>query len=490
MTRSSRSFLWSEPRPRKISLVYASKSTQSRQQINAITSFIDASQVYGNSEATARELRSFSGGRLRQAPNGLLPFNTASLPMEGVGQHAQTLAELRMAGDIRANEAPGLTAMHTLFVAEHNRLAGELAANHPAWGDERIFQRARKLVGAQMQVITYLEWLPALIGAAAPDLSQFQYRPETDPRISNEFATALFRIGHTMVSPLVMRMKPDYTLAENPSLSLAEAFFNPANLTTVEDYEYYLQGMAMQWHQEVDQRVIDPLRNALFGAPGNGGLDLAALNVQRGREHGLADYNSVRVAYGLPRVMDWSDISSDRALQAAFAETYGDINNVDLWPAALAEDRAPGSAVGELVTAAMAQEFTRLAEGDAFFFLWDDALSEADRAELEATSLADIIERNNSLQVQDNVFVVPQPALEMKKILARGDAGIELRFMSEPGYAYQIYYGESPDDTPTPLLPDALEPTTTVFLMECLDPHAFSAKERFYRIARQAVSEE
>ena len=87
-----------------------------------------------------------------------------------------------------------------------------------------------------------------------------------------------------------------------------------------------------------DTMVIDELRNFLFGPPGAGGFDLASLNIQRGRDHGLADYNSVREAYGLPRAVGFEDVSLDPGVQERLAAAYGDVDAVDLWVGGLAED--------------------------------------------------------------------------------------------------------------------------------------------------------
>ena len=108
-----------------------------RQQVNEITHYIDASSVYGSDEVRAAALRTNDGtGRLKVSEGNLLMFNTEGLPNGG-----GTGPELFLAGDVRANEQVGLTAMHTLFVREHNRRVAELARDSTLSGDE-LYERA------------------------------------------------------------------------------------------------------------------------------------------------------------------------------------------------------------------------------------------------------------------------------------------------------------------------------------------------------------
>ena len=213
---------------------------------------------------------------------------------------------------------------------EHNRLADQIAADNPAWSDEDIYQRARKLVGAEIQVITYKEFLPALLGIFAPSINSV-YDPNLNASVLTEFSTALFRVGHTMLSPNLLRIQNDGTAAPGGPMGLRHAFFLQQNLAGAGELEYFLKGLASDQQQEVDMHIVDDVRDFLFGEPIPGGFDLATLNIQRGRDHGLPGYNAIRVAFGLSAVASFADITSDPAIQAGLQSLYGDVNNIDPW---------------------------------------------------------------------------------------------------------------------------------------------------------------
>src|SRR5207247_1722010 len=140
--------------------------------------------------------------------------------------------------------------------------------------------------------------------------------------------------------------------------------------------------------EEVDTKVVDSLRNFLFGPPGAGGLDLASLNIQRGRDHGLADYNTARAAYGLPRVRTFAQITSDPALQKALQQLYGDVNHIDLWVGGLAEDHLPGASMGPTFARIIGDQFARVRDGDRFWF--ERTFTGRQLEDLEHTTLADV----------------------------------------------------------------------------------------------------
>jgi len=370
-----------------------------RQQVTKISTFIDASMIYGSDVTRANALRTFTGGLLKTSAGNLPPLNTAGLENAN-DAHIFPDSSMFLAGDVRANENLELTSLHTLFIREHNQLASAIAVANPKLTDEQIYQRARRLVMAEVQAITYQEFLPAMLGAKA--LRPYQgYRPDVNPGLATEFSTAGFRVGHTLINDDIQFLDNEGVEAR-AGLPLAFAFFNPGPLKE-SGPDGLLKYLATDNTQEVDPQLVEGLRNFLFGPPGAGGLDLASINIQRGRDHGLPDYNTVRVAYGLPRVTSMAQVTSDVGLQGKLLSLYGSVDSMDLWVAGLAEDHVAGSSVGPTFQKIIAHQFERTRDGDANWF--ERSFSGRQLAALRATKLSDIIRRNTSLtKIQDNVF--------------------------------------------------------------------------------------
>jgi peroxidase len=381
-----------------------------REQFNENSAYVDASMVYGSNATRADALRTHTGGQLATTSGGMmLPYNTGLLPNANGGVEPDET--LFLAGDVRANEQLGLTSMHTLFVREHNRLAADISASNPGWTDEQVYQQTRKIVGAMVQNITYREFLPSLLGDAAPSLDSAAYGSTVDATLSNEFATAAYRLGHTQVSSQLVRLDHTGNPAPGGNVDLTDAFFVPSFLTSPDEVDFLLHGLATQVQQTTDVHMIDALRNAMFGPPGSGGLDLLSINIQRGRDHGLGTLTELQDELGISVAMSFEDITSDPALQSQLALLYADVTEVDLWIGLLAEDAMSGSAVGPTMSRVIADQFENLMVGDRFFFLWDDDLS-ADEVEMIAgTRLSDIILRNTGITgLLGNVFFVPEPS--------------------------------------------------------------------------------
>lgn len=353
--------------------------------VNEITACIDASMIYGSTEDMVAAMRG-DGGKLKMTAND-------HLHLEGDGF---------LTGDVRAAENVALTSMHTLFTREHNRLVEELAERDPSLTGEQLFEAARARVEALVQAITYKEFLPVLLGEDAFGAYQ-GYDPSVNPGIAVEFSGAVYRLGHTLLSANLQRVTETGTQLD--PLALRDAFFQPDLVSQSGMIGDVLRGAATQTSEAIDTKVVEDVRSFLFGPPGAGGLDLAAMNIQRGRDLGVAGYNDLREALGLSRAESFSDITSDPALAAKLKDAYGDTDLVDAWIGGLAEDAFGKGLLGETFTVVMVDQFTRLRDGDPF---WSEGRAGIPAEELTAlwdTTLSDVILRNTDVQnLQKDAF--------------------------------------------------------------------------------------
>jgi hypothetical protein len=403
-----------------------------RQQINAVTSFLDLSQVYGSDAATAAAIRTGSGGRLKTSPGGLLPYDNATFftarQLAAINQSVGGMqnegplptSSLFVTGDSRGNENLELTALQTLFVRNHNLIASELQKEHPGWTDEQLYQEARKINIAEYQSIIYNEWIPAVLGPKALP-AYTGYNANVNPSIANEFSTVAFRFGHSLLSGGIERHNNDgLDITDvNPagsSINLAIDFFDPNLLSaaatvdpltghTTSNIDAVLKGDADGDSQAMDTLAINEVRDLLFGN-GGGGQDLIARDIQRGRDNGLPDYNTMRVAYGLPAVTSFAQITSNVQVQQELKDAYGNVNKIDAFEGGLAEDHVKGSDVGPLFQGIMVDQFTRLRDGDRFFYLNEQWSPAELRIFQQGDTLAKLIEANTDItNLQSDVFL-------------------------------------------------------------------------------------
>lgn len=390
-----------------------------RDQVNAHSSFIDGSHVYGCDRERVHSLRGWEGGRLLEgemsAAGGryFLPRNREGeigVKLDNAGSDSE---DFFAAGDVRANEQPVLACLHTLFLREHNRLAKALKQRFPCWKDEKVFQYARKIVAAQIQFITYKFFLPAILGSEHELPEYSEYKPDVDPSIANIFSSAAYRFGHSAVADTLTIMGSGKVIHPKHGIRLQEVFFNPWFVKEVE-IEPILLGSSHQVAETVDTKVVDSLQNELFKNL-TGGIDLVALNIQRGRDHGVPKYNAARQMYGLTKKTSFADLTSDRQVQNILQSLYGSIDNVDCFVGGLAENHINDSELGELFHTIVRDQFIRLRDGDRFYYedlKWPKEVAETEAVhEIEKGSLRlqDIIVRNSggSLRLEDfstNVF--------------------------------------------------------------------------------------
>ena len=388
-----------------------SRGNKVRQQLNMITSFIDGSNVYGSDSKRATWLRTMKNGKMKTSAGNLLPYNTRTGELSGpIDLNAPEMAndsdhhvKTFVAGDDRAAENPVLTSLHTLFVREHNRICDSLIRIGMR-NDEQMYQTARKIVGAEIEAITYQEFLPALGIILQPYAG---YKDNVRPDIMNSFATASYRLGHTMVSDDVLLRDNNCGEVGPGEFDLVEAFWNP-QLVANYGIDVFIKGASSHDQYETDTRINNVLRNFLFvsaSSPVRFGIDLGSLNIQRGRDHGLPDYNTARVFYTGRGARRFSDITSVDSLADSLQTLYTSVNNIDLWIGILAEDHLPGKSVGRTLNAMLKSQFENLRDGDFYFYLNDPYLPNAIRDRIKRTKFSDIIKRNTGLSnIADNAF--------------------------------------------------------------------------------------
>ncbi len=370
-----------------------------RQQINSATVFIDGETVYGNSEVRAAALRTFKGGQLRVSDMGGLPsgsFATAS-GCKMSNPRKLSLADLEFTGNPRSNVDPPIAALQLVFLREHNRLCGDLTKSHPDWSDQQLYDRARARVIATLRKITLYEYLPLLIGPALPPYAGYDLT--LNPAAESFFVGAAFRFGHSTISSTMALLDENTHTVDTIMMLLRTVLFSRPRAPGNGVLEQLLRGLILSRSQHVDTKVVDDLREYLTSSAGVS--DLVALSVMRGRDFGLPPYNNVRRAYGLKQISTWDELTADVQLRSKLQRVYGpNVSSLDAFVGMLAEPQLPGVPVGELVRAALVQQFSRIRDGDRFWY--EGAEGELNPREIsELPSLGDVIMRNTFLSSVD-----------------------------------------------------------------------------------------
>jgi len=402
---------------------------QNREQLNQISHWLDGSNIYGSTDEEAAKLRGVRGKLKISKHAGQTQDSLPTCNRHGKEDIEACEAcegedkDCYYAGDLRVNEQLNLIVVHTLFMREHNRIADTFARFHPEWSDEKIFQEARRLTIAEYQHVVYKEWLPVILGNNFMRLfgilplssgHSFDYDDNFDPRINNEFASAAFRFGHSLVPKTFLAIDKDR--AKLPRvLNMKEVFFQPKRLKAPGFFDGLIRGMTDERTKAADSDFVDDIRNHLFEtSPGSGGLDLVAINIQRGRDHGLPGYNSYREICMGSRATQWSDLrkSMEPKHIEHLKKMYRSIDDVDLYVGGFLEQPHQDSLVGPVFKCIIGDQFARLKKGDRFFYdLGVDPNTSFDQRELDEirkTSLARLICDNSDVdKVQPFVLKLP-----------------------------------------------------------------------------------
>ncbi|KAL8610224.1 hypothetical protein ACOMHN_038919 [Nucella lapillus] len=344
------------------------KKLSPREQMNSVTSFIDASTVYGSTQEVQNKLRDSSGGKLQAR---LRMFEDLDLlPKNGLEDCIITKGSKEfcfLAGDERVNEHPGLMTIHTIFARVHNIIVKGLQSTQRHRTQEEIFQTARKILGAIIQNIQYNEWLPMILNSDTRKTFQLitgqrtHYIPLLDPRMMNAFSTAAFRFGHSLI--------PDAMFIGGEAIPIRALFGKPRQL--FRNFNGVVEALITnKGKSDKRDRFFTPeVTRHLFemDEPGTG-LDLVALNIQRGRDHGLPPYNHYRRVCGLKVFKAFKDLQVSPRAQYLYKTLYKSVDDIDLFTGLMTEKNLPGAMVGPTLSCLIGLQFHALKFGDRFYF--------------------------------------------------------------------------------------------------------------------------
>ncbi|XP_033103477.1 thyroid peroxidase-like isoform X2 [Anneissia japonica] len=284
-----------------------------------------------------------------------------------------------LSGDNRTSEQPGLTALHTVFLRYHNQIATSIFQINQQWTDDRLYEETRRILGAIFQIITYNEYLPAILSQSTRDVygldleddgHKNMYNPFVNPSVLNEFSTAAFRFGHSQVPSSISRVNKYYDPYQ--PLLLRFAFHNASVVYDEGNggIDGILLGQIVTPLSKTDESLSEEITDHLVPRPIDGpGRDLFSINIQRGRDHGLASYNHIREACGLKKARNFDDFVDyiEPPTIEKLKQAYKHVDDVDLFLGGLCETSVSGASVGPTFSCIIGEQFLRLKYGDYFW---------------------------------------------------------------------------------------------------------------------------
>lgn len=280
-------------------------------------------------------------------------------------------------GSGTAQQQPLLATLFTLFYRQHNHVAEALGEVNPHWNDERLFQEARRIVIAQIQMISYSHFLPLVIGdkymsrghlKVLPGDSYTEYNPHLNPTLANEFGSAVWRFGHSLINGQLALVDDNWKrIALVP---MKRNFFHP-KLIYDGNFDNFLRGLIDQPLGGFDPMFVDDIRNHLYQAPNASfGQDLVSLNIKRGRDHGVRGYiDYIEYCDGV-NIKAFADLNHYMVPERwkKLAKIYEHPGDIDMYTGELSERPVPGAIVGPTLACLIAIQFERLKFGDRFYF--------------------------------------------------------------------------------------------------------------------------
>ena len=390
---------------------FNSTFSYSREQINQITHYLDASGIYGNNDEEAATLRMFTGGQLKQS--GRNETYKGDLPILPEGpQRGPPPPHFFFAGDIRVENYVHQTNIYTLWYRLHNAIVDELAEINPCWDDEKLFQEGRKIIIAIWQIIIYREYLPLLFGDQYDTyIGDYEgYDPSVDATIPHSFGAAAGRFGHSMFHSDTDRFDSEGKTIPAGRLNLRDAFFNPMEYYNGGGVDPLVRGMLADKSRELDQFLTIVLTILLFPQPGARlGSDLASLNIERARERGLPPYRAWQeYCEDIYNVSATFMSEVDKQLLDVYGEEGYD-NGIDLWVGGLSEERLPGKTpLGPTFACLIGQTYSDLRDGDRFYWENPTMFNNAQRESLSQVTISKVI-----CECADNIPYIRRSAFSL-----------------------------------------------------------------------------
>eukprot|EP00008_Paramoeba_atlantica_P006622 CAMPEP_0201478382 /NCGR_PEP_ID=MMETSP0151_2-20130828/3237_1 /ASSEMBLY_ACC=CAM_ASM_000257 /TAXON_ID=200890 /ORGANISM="Paramoeba atlantica, Strain 621/1 / CCAP 1560/9" /LENGTH=1127 /DNA_ID=CAMNT_0047859443 /DNA_START=128 /DNA_END=3511 /DNA_ORIENTATION=+ len=353
-----------------------------RVQFNENTHFLDLSQIYGGSAAQLAGLRDPNDSAkmwLEATRFPIPPFFGDSFAR---GDTYGTTWDNR--GDIRLNKVPPMKVLGDLFIMNHNRIVDKLE-KQADWPDrDELFEEARRLNIAQYQDIVFREYLASVLGrplepydtnadglASQRGTREF-YESSVDPSLDITFSTTAYRFGHTKVAAQLDRVDKFFDDSLFDDILVRDNYWN---VSSVREYETaaedIIRGLVSSRQLSTGGWASDDVRNFMFSDVAKGS-DLMATNLFRGRESGIPPFNLLREVFGLAPYESCANLTDDDALLIRLEELYGPgeqcILRIDPFVAGVIEPHVEQAQVGETFWAIIFDQYTRLRNGDRFYY--------------------------------------------------------------------------------------------------------------------------
>lgn len=389
-----------------------------REQMSQVTPFLDAGMIYGSTPEVAASLRTFEGGRLTSSIVDNREFLPQTDTIENCNIPPQSGLKCFLAGDNRVNMQVSLVTLQALFLRHHNRIAETLQKLNPSWPDEILYQETKRIVDAQIQHITYNEYLPLIIGKKVmesfdllpSDHATDSYDDSVNPQIVAGFATAAFRL-HTMIRATIpFRDAHNRVIGQ---LDLSDTFLNPSVAYTEDAFPEMLNGLTGAAMTKFDRFFTTEVTHHLFRRfNASFGLDLVAVNIQRGRDHGIPPYNAWRKLCGLPVIHSFEELNNimDPDAAAKIASLYDSVDDIDFFVGGNSEYHIKGAIVGPTFACIIAEQFRRLKVSDRFWYEnhgQTGSFTDNQLEEIKRTTLSSIFCEDEITAVQKLAFIRP-----------------------------------------------------------------------------------